>query len=86
MNGTRRWLVEELRKDGRRTIPSEANFVMIEVGQDVGPLVEAFKARGVKIGRRFPALPTHLRISIGTDAETRAFLAALRELVPARPA
>ena len=86
MNGTRRWLTEELRKDGRRTIPSEANFVMFEVGQDVGPLVEAFKARGVKIGRRFPALPTHLRISIGTDAETRAFLAALRELVPARPA
>ena len=86
MNGTKRWLVDELRKDGRRTIPSEANFLMFEVGQDVGPLVEAFQARGVKVGRRFPALPTHLRVSIGTDAETRAFLVALRELVPARPA
>ena len=86
MNGTKRWLVEELHKDGRRTIPSEANFLMFEVGRDVGPLVEAFQAKGVKVGRRFPALPTHLRISIGTDAETRAFLVALRELVPARPA
>ena len=86
MNGTKRWLVEELRKDGRRVIPSEANFVMFEVGRDMGPLGEAFAAKGVKVGRRFPALPTHLRISIGTDAETRTFLAVLRELVPARPA
>jgi len=86
MNGTRRWLVAELEKEGRRTIPSETNFVMIQVGRDVGPLVDAFKARGIKVGRRFPALPDWLRISIGTDAETRAFLTALRELVPARPA
>ena len=67
MNGTKRWLVEELHKEGRRTMPSEANFVMIEVGRDVGPLGEAFLARGLKVGRRFPALPTWLRISIGTD-------------------
>ena len=51
-----------------------------------GPLVEAFQGKGLKVGRRFPALPTYLRISIGTDAEMQAFLAALRELVPARPA
>jgi histidinol-phosphate aminotransferase len=86
MNGTKAWLVEELRRDGRRLIPSEANFLMIDVGADVGPLVEAFKERGIKVGRRFPALPHWLRASIGTDAETRAFLAALREIVPARPA
>jgi histidinol-phosphate aminotransferase len=86
MNGTKRWLVEELHKEGRRTMPSETNFVMIDVGRDVGPLGEAFKARGLRVGRRFPALPQWLRISIGTDAETRAFLAALREIVPARPA
>jgi len=86
MNGTKRWLVEELRKDGRRTMPSEANFVMIEVGRDVGPLGELFLARGLRVGRRFAALPTWLRISIGTDPEMRAFLVALREIVPARPA
>jgi histidinol-phosphate aminotransferase len=86
MNATKAWLVAELEKEGRRLIPSETNFVMIHVGRDVGPLVETFLARGLKVGRRFPALPEWLRISIGTDAETRAFLAALRELVPARPA
>jgi histidinol-phosphate aminotransferase len=86
LNGTKRWLCDELRRDGRRFIPSEANFVMIEVGDDVGPLIEAFRGRGIRVGRRFPALPTHLRISIGTDPEMRSFLAGLRELVPVRAA
>ncbi len=86
MNSTKKWRVEELHREGRRTMPSEANFVMIDVGRDVEPLSDAFKAKGLKVGRRFPALPHWLRISIGTDAETRAFLIALREIVPARPA
>ena len=33
LNGTRRWLCAELARDGRRTIPSEANFVMIDDGR-----------------------------------------------------
>ena len=32
IDGTRRWLVAELEKEGRRTMPSETNFVMIHVG------------------------------------------------------
>lgn len=32
MNDTRRWLCAELAKDGRRFIPSEANFLMIDAG------------------------------------------------------
>jgi histidinol-phosphate aminotransferase len=84
MNGTKRWLVAELHREGRVTIPSEANFVMIDLGDDIGPVIEAFGARGVKVGRRFPGLPTWLRISIGTDEEMRTFLRILRELRPAR--
>jgi histidinol-phosphate aminotransferase len=86
LNGTRRWLVAELKRDGRRTLPSEANFVMIEVGTDVKPLVTAFESRGIRVGRRFAAMPTWLRVTIGTREEMQAFLAALREVVPARPA
>ena len=84
LNGTRRWLSSELARDGRRTIPSEANFLMIDVGTDVKPLVAAFEARGIRVGRRFAALPTWLRVTIGTPEETRAFLDALRAIVPAR--
>jgi len=86
LNGTRRSLCRALEKDGRRYIPSEANFMMIDVGGDVKPLIPAFEARGVKVGRRFAAMPGWLRITIGKPEETEAFLAALRELVPARAA
>jgi histidinol-phosphate aminotransferase len=86
LNGTRRSLCRALEQDGRRYIPSEANFVMIDVGGDVKPLIPAFEARGVKVGRRFAAMPGWLRITIGKPEETEAFLAALRALVPARAA
>jgi histidinol-phosphate aminotransferase len=85
LNGTRRWLLAELSRDGRRTIPSETNFVMIDAGGDVKPLIEALAARGIRVGRRFAALSTWLRVTIGTPGETGAFLEALRAVAPARP-
>lgn len=86
LNGTKRWLYAELSKEGRRYIPSEANFVMIDVGGDVTPVIAAFKQRGILVGRKFPTMESWLRISIGTQAETAAFVEALRELVPVRRA
>jgi histidinol-phosphate aminotransferase len=86
MNDTRRWLCARLDEDGRRYMSSETNFVMIEVGTDVQPLVEAFRERNVLVGRRFPSLPTWLRISIGTPAEMEVFVRTLRELAPAKAA
>jgi histidinol-phosphate aminotransferase len=82
MNGTRRWLCSEMEKDRRATIPSEANFVMIDLGADVAPVITALKERGVFVGRRFAALPNHLRVSIGTPEEMRRFVAALRAVAP----
>jgi histidinol-phosphate aminotransferase len=86
LNGTRRSLCQALDQDRRRYIPSEANFLMIDVGGDVQPLIPAFEARGVKVGRRFAAMPGWLRVTIGKPEESASFLAALRELVPARAA
>ena len=86
LNGTRRSLCRALDEDGRRYIPSEANFLMIDVGADTKPLIPAFEARGVKVGRRFAAMPGWLRVTIGKPEESAAFLSALRELVPARAA
>jgi histidinol-phosphate aminotransferase len=83
LNGTRDWLVRELTKDGRETIPSQANFFMVDVGGDVHPIIEKFRDRGILVGRKFPSLGNWLRISIGTQKEMEAFLAALREIVPA---
>jgi histidinol-phosphate aminotransferase len=84
MNDTRRWLCAELRKDGRTYIPSEANFMMIDVGTDVTSVIEALRARQVFVGRRFAALPKWLRVSIGTREETTLFLETLRDVLPAK--
>ncbi|MFI5119201.1 MAG: histidinol-phosphate transaminase [Thermoanaerobaculia bacterium] len=86
LNDTRRWLVAEMAKQGRRTMPSETNFVMIDVGRDVAPVIEAFRGRKILVGRKFPSLPNWLRISIGTRQETEAFAAALAEIVPVKAA
>jgi histidinol-phosphate aminotransferase len=82
LNDTRRWLVSELAKQGRRTMPSEANFVMIDVGGDVTPVIEAFRSRKIFVGRKFPSLPNWLRVSIGTREQVEAFDVALNEIVP----
>ena len=37
LNDARRWLVAEMARQGRRTIPSETNFIMVDVGGDVAP-------------------------------------------------
>ena len=86
LNDTRRWLVSELAKQGRRTMPSETNFVMIDVGGDVAPVIQAFRARKILVGRKFPSLPNWLRVSIGTRPQTEAFVSALGEIVPVRAA
>ncbi|MGH7654492.1 MAG: pyridoxal phosphate-dependent aminotransferase [Gemmatimonadaceae bacterium] len=54
---------------GYEVTPSDANFMMVDIKRDV----RAFKAecikRGVAVGRPFPPLNTHLRVSVGTMAE-----------------
>lgn len=82
LNDTRRWLCRELEREGRRYIPSEANFLMVDLGTDVKPVIDAFRARKILVGRRFPSLPTWLRVSIGTQAEVEVFARALRQILP----
>ena len=59
---------------------------MLDMGTDVKPIIEQFQARNVFVGRRFAAMPNFLRVTIGTQPETESFLAALREISPAKPA
>lgn len=54
---------------GYEVIPSDANFMMVNIKRDV----KAFKAecikKGVAVGRPFPPLNTYVRVSVGTMAE-----------------
>jgi histidinol-phosphate aminotransferase len=81
--GTRKWLCSELDKDGRTYIPSQANFMMINVGTDVTPIIHAFGQKNILVGRKFAGMENWLRVSMGTPDEMKAFTAALREIVPA---
>ena len=56
---------------GYRVIPSETNFMMVDVRRDVLAFQRACKERGVLVGRPFPPLTTMSRISMGTMDEMR---------------
>jgi histidinol-phosphate aminotransferase len=77
---TRSFTVGEIEKMGFRTIPSQANFIMIETKRPVVPLIASLKQRKVQVGRLFRAMPNHLRVTIGTKTEMETFLSAFREV------
>ena len=74
------FVTAQLDKMGYKQIPSEANFIMVDVKHPVVPLIQALKERNVHVGRLFPALPNHMRLTIGKKSEMEAFLAAFRQV------
>jgi histidinol-phosphate aminotransferase len=70
----------ELDKMGYKQIPSQANFIMVDVKRPVVPLIQALKQRNVQVGRLFPALPNHMRVTLGKKAEMETFLSAFRQV------
>jgi histidinol-phosphate aminotransferase len=78
---TKRFVTGELNAMGFGHIPSQANFMMIDVKRPVRPLIDALKQRGVQVGRAFPTLPNHMRVTIGKRAEMETFLSAFRQVV-----
>jgi histidinol-phosphate/aromatic aminotransferase/cobyric acid decarboxylase-like protein len=77
---TRNELCSWLTAKGFRFIPPQANFVMIETGKDAREVQAGMLAKGVAIGRPFPAMNTMIRVSIGTDAEMAKFRHVLTEI------
>jgi histidinol-phosphate aminotransferase len=71
----------ELDALGYLYIPSQANFMMINLRREVRPIIGALRDHGVEVGRLFPALPTFLRVTIGTSAQMKQFLTAFREVL-----
>ena len=72
---------------GLSYLPSETNFVMVDLGRDSGPVFEWLLQEGILVrpGRDFD-MPTWLRITIGRPEENRAVLAKLEKaLQPSAP-
>ncbi|HEX8897479.1 MAG TPA: aminotransferase class I/II-fold pyridoxal phosphate-dependent enzyme [Chthoniobacterales bacterium] len=76
----RKFVCDELDKLKFTYIPSHANFMMIDMRREVKPIIAAFKDRKVQVGRLFPPLPNHMRVTIGTKPQMERFLAVFKEL------
>jgi len=78
----RAWLEGEFDALGLRHVPSQANFVLVHVG-DGDALFQALLRRGIIVRAMSSyALPEWVRVTVGTMDENRRFVAALRELLP----
>jgi histidinol-phosphate aminotransferase len=60
---------------------SHTNFVFFESGRDIGKLIGQMQQQGVQIGRPFPPLTKHCRISTGTIEQTRKFCEGLKNVL-----
>jgi histidinol-phosphate aminotransferase len=72
-------IVVELKELGLDPYRSDSNFVLFGGLADSQATFEALLAKGVLV--RNVGIPETLRVSAGTEAETTAFLAALREVI-----
>jgi histidinol-phosphate aminotransferase len=76
---------KDLRALGYEVIPSQTNFFMVGLKREVQPVIQAFREEGVLVGRPFPPMTQHLRVSVGTAEEMDRFLVAFKKVM-ARPA
>jgi histidinol-phosphate aminotransferase len=58
--------VADLKSLGYESIPSEGNFFMVSIKRPIQPVIEEFRKRGVVVGRPFPPMTQHMRVSVGT--------------------
>jgi histidinol-phosphate aminotransferase len=69
--------LEFLTKGGYAIVPgSQTNFFMVDVKRPGGEFQRAMMDENVAIGRTWPALPTYVRVSVGTREEMAKFQTA----------
>ena len=70
-----------LEKKNIKYVPSEANFFMMEVNRPGGEFAKAMADNKVMIGRIWPAWPTKVRVTVGTQQEMAKFQAAVSKIM-----
>jgi histidinol-phosphate aminotransferase len=72
-------------KAGYTVLPSEANFIMVDIKRDVRGYQTACRDAGIAIARPFPPLNTYARITIGTTEEMQKATPILLSLLSSTP-
>ena len=65
---------------GHSVIPSETNFFMVHIGRPVNEARDEFRKKGIQVGRPFPPMLEHLRVSVGTEEDMERFLIAFKDI------
>jgi len=78
----RRYLCGEFDRLGLAYAPSQANFILVDLGVDCVEAFQRLLRRGyiVRTGDVFN-LPTHVRVSFGTPEQNAGFIAALEQVL-----
>jgi histidinol-phosphate aminotransferase len=79
----RDYVSREVAAMGFKPIPSQTNFVMIAINRPAQPVIDELKKRNVLVGRLFPSMPEHVRVSFGTMAEMKTFVKEFKEVMNA---
>ena len=66
---------------GFKPSASEANFIMVPIGRDTRAFKDACAKHGILVGRPFPPLTTHSRISIGTMDEMKKAVDVFKQVL-----
>jgi histidinol-phosphate aminotransferase len=78
---TRSSVFEWLDRNGYAYTPSQANFFMIETHRPAKAVIDALAKQNVFIGRIWPSVPTHVRVTVGTPAEMDIFRDAFAQVM-----
>jgi histidinol-phosphate aminotransferase len=73
--------MNELKALGYEVIPSQANYFMVGLRREVQPVIQAFRDEGVVVGRPFPPMTQHLRVSVGVPEEMDRFVVAFKKIM-----
>ncbi|HLX44440.1 MAG TPA: pyridoxal phosphate-dependent aminotransferase [Bryobacteraceae bacterium] len=65
-----------LEKHNFKVIPSVSNKFMVDTKRPTKDAVAALRKENIFVGRAWPALPTHIRVTVGTKEEMEKFQAA----------
>ncbi len=65
-------------------IPSYTNFAMMNAGRPARQVIDYFARNKIQIGRPFPPMDTHVRVSFGTPEEMKRFWRAWDQMKTAR--
>jgi histidinol-phosphate aminotransferase len=66
---------------GFKPSASQANFIMVPIGRDSRTFKDQCAKLGILVGRPFPPLTTHVRVSIGTMDEMKKAVDVFKQVL-----